>query len=79
MTQADFEITARLTAQELRTHIAPDAQLEPTGGGGSPIHGEAQTCARETVERRHCSTDVTVEKRVVAAVRMSSVEAGVRQ
>ena len=71
MTPADFEITARLTARELRTHIAPDAQLELTGGGGSPTHGEAQTCARETVERRNCGADVTVEKRVVGAVRVS--------
>ena len=74
MRPADFEITARLTARELRRHIAPDAQLETTGGGGSPTHGEAQTCARETVERRNCGTDVTVEKRVVGAVRVSDWE-----
>jgi hypothetical protein len=70
---ADFEITARLTARELRTHVAPDARLETTDGGRTLTCGEAQTFARETVERRDCRTDVMIEKRVVAAVRVGAV------
>jgi hypothetical protein len=68
VTPADFEITAWLTARELRTHIPPDAQLETMSGGGTFIRGEAQSRAREAVERTGCSRDVIVEKRVVAAV-----------
>jgi hypothetical protein len=70
---ADFEITARLTARELRAHVAPDASLETTEGGGALTCAEAQTFARETVERRDCRTDVIIEKRVVAAVRVGAV------
>jgi hypothetical protein len=69
---ADFEITARLTARELRAHVAPDARLETTDGGGTFTCGEAQTFARETVER-DCRTDVIIKKRVVAAVRAGAV------
>lgn len=73
MTPADFEITARLTARELRAHVAPDARLETTDGGGTLTCGEAQTFACETVERRDCRTDVIIKKRVVAAVRVGAV------
>jgi hypothetical protein len=69
---ADFEITARLTARELRTHVAPDARLETTGEGRTLTCGEAQTLARETVERRDHRTDVIIKKRVVAVVRVPS-------
>jgi hypothetical protein len=69
---ADFEITARLTARELRAHVAPDARLETTDGGGTHTCGEVQTFARETVERRDCRTDVIIKKRVVAAVRVGA-------
>lgn len=73
MIPADFEITARLTARELRTHVAPDARLGTTDGGRTLTCGEAQTFARETVERRDCRTDVIIKKRVVAAVRVGAV------
>jgi hypothetical protein len=69
---ADFEITARLTARELRTHVAPDARIETTDGGKTLTRGEAQTFARETVERRDCRTDVIIKKRV-AAVRVGAL------
>jgi hypothetical protein len=77
MTPADFEITARLTARELRMRVASSAQLQTTGGDGTLTHGEAQTRARE-IERRDCSTDVVVEKRVVASVRVGAVGGDVR-
>jgi hypothetical protein len=70
---ADFEITARLTARELRTHVAPDARLETTDGGRTLTCGEAETFARETVERRDCRTDVVIKKRVVAVVRVGAI------
>ena len=73
MIPADFEITARLTARELRTHVAPDTRIETTDGGRTLTCGEAQTFARETVERRDCRTDVIIRKRVVAAVRVGAV------
>ena len=73
MIPADFEITAWLTARELRTHVAPDTRIETTDGGRTLTCGEAQTFARETVERRDCTTDVIIRKRVVAAVRAGAV------
>jgi hypothetical protein len=69
---ADFEITARLTARELRAHVAPDARLETTDGGGTLTRGEAQSFAREVVARRDRRTDVMIKKRVVAAVRVGA-------
>ena len=73
MTPEDFEITARLTARELRTHVAPDARLETTAGGGTITHGEAQTSARETVAPPARRRDAIIKKRVVAAVRVAGV------
>jgi hypothetical protein len=70
---ADFEITAQLTARELRTHVAPDTRFETTDGGRTLTCGEAQTFARETAEWRDCRTDVKIRKRVVAAVRVGAV------
>ncbi len=72
MIPADFEITARLTARELRAHVAPDARLETTDGGGTLTRGEAQSFAREAVARRDRRTDVMIKKRVVAAVRVGA-------
>jgi hypothetical protein len=68
---ADFEITARLTARELRAHVAPDARLETTDGGGTLTCGEARTFAREAVARRDRRTDVIIKKWVVAAVQVA--------
>jgi hypothetical protein len=73
VTPADFEITAWLTARALRAHVAPNARLETTDGGAALTRGEAQTFARETVERRDTRTNVIIKKRVVAVVRVGAV------
>ena len=71
MTPADFEIVARLTACELRTHVAPDAHVDTTG------EAERARAARRTPAGAKAArdelTEVIVEKRVVADVRMSAV------
>jgi hypothetical protein len=69
---ADFEITARLTARELRAHVGPDARLATTDGGGTLTCGEARTLAREAVARGDLRADVIIKKRVVAAVRVGA-------
>ena len=68
MTLPDFEITARLTARELRTRVAPDAQVGTTGPCVTLARGEARIGAHETVEACKWSTDVIVEKLVAAAL-----------
>ncbi len=42
-------------------------------GGAALTRGEAQTFARETVERRDTRTNVIIKKRVVAVVRVGAV------
>jgi hypothetical protein len=69
---ADFEITARLTARELRAHVALDARLATTDGGGTLTRGEARSFVREAVARRDRRMDVIIKKRVVAAVRVGA-------
>lgn len=71
MIPADFEIAARLTARELRTYIAPDANVKTTGEA-EPTQPARRTPAgaRPALDHR---TDVIVEKRVVARVRMDAV------
>ena len=71
MTPADFEIVARLTACERRTHIAPDAHVYATGEA-EPARAARRKPAGAKAAREDL-TNVIVEKRVVARVRTSAL------
>jgi hypothetical protein len=66
MTAPDLELTAGLSAGELRTHVAPDADVHTTGRWVALERSEMRIGISATTEAGGCYRDVVVEKRLIA-------------
>lgn len=66
MTGPDLELTAGLSAGELRTHVAPDAQVQTTGRGVAVERSETRIGISEKTEAGGSYRNVVVEKRLAA-------------
>jgi hypothetical protein len=66
MTEPDLELTAGLSASELRTHLPPDAEVLTTGSCVVLERSEIRTGIGATTEEGGGYRNVVVEKRLVA-------------
>jgi hypothetical protein len=66
MTAPDLELTARLSADELRTHVAHDAQVYVTGRYVAAVQSDTRIGMSEKMQAGGCYRSVVVEKRLIA-------------
>ena len=66
MTEPDLELTAGLSAAELRTHLAPEAEVQTTGKHVALERSETRIGIGATTEEGGCYRWVVVEKRLIA-------------
>ena len=66
MTEPDLELTAGLSASELRTHLPPDADVHTTGSCVALERSEIRTGLGATTEEGGRYRNVVVEKRLIA-------------
>ena len=66
MTGPDLELTAGLSAGELRTHVAPDAHVQTTGRGVAVERSEKRIGISKETEAGGIYRNVVVEKRLAA-------------
>lgn len=68
MTAPDLELAAGLSADELRTHVAPDAHVRTAGRFVAVVRSETRIGISATMEAGGCYRDVVAEKRLIARV-----------
>lgn len=66
MTEPDLELTAGLSASELRTHAAPDAAVHTTGKRMALERSETRSGMGVKTEAGGYYRNVVVEKRAIA-------------
>jgi len=66
MTEPDLELTAGLSASELRTHLAPDADVQTTGRSVALERSEVRIGINAMTEEGGRCRDVVVEKTLIA-------------
>ena len=69
MTEPDLELTAGLAASELRTHLAPDADVHTTGSRVALERSEIRIGIGATTEEGGRYRNVVVEKTLIARLR----------
>jgi hypothetical protein len=72
MTAPDLELTVGLSAGELRTHVAPDARVQPTGSYVAVERSETRIGISAKAEAGGCYRNVFVEKRLAATAQSGS-------
>ena len=72
MTAPDFELAVGLSAGELRTHVTPDARVQPTGRCVAVERWETRIGISAKAEAGGCYRNVVVEKRLAAMARCGS-------
>ena len=68
MTAPDLELAVGLSAGQLRTHVAPDAQVQATGRCVALERSEMRIGISATMKAGCCYLDVVVEKRLIARI-----------
>jgi hypothetical protein len=66
MTRPDLELAARLSAGELRTHVAPDPRVTTTGRCVAVERSESRIGLGEKTEPGVSYRNVVIEKRLAA-------------
>jgi hypothetical protein len=66
MTAPDLELVARLAADELRTHVAHDSQVQTTGRYVAVVRSDTRLGISEKMEAEGCYRSVVVETRLIA-------------
>jgi hypothetical protein len=66
MTAPDLELVVRLSADELRTRVAHDAQVQITGRCVAVERADTRIGISDRMDADGCYRSVVVEKRVIA-------------
>jgi hypothetical protein len=65
-TAPDLELTARLSADEIRTHVVHDAQVQTTGRWVALLRSDTRIGMSAKMEAGGFYRNVVVEKRLIA-------------
>jgi hypothetical protein len=71
MTAPDLELAVGLSADELRTHVAPNARVHATGRWVAVERSETQIGISAAAEAGGCYRGVVVEKRLIARINVA--------